>query len=139
MAITKREGGLPHVFWIDLKGNGVLTECAVFKEDGFGNIYYMEIPPLDSIDKTRLVRLLSSRNAKEFELWDTMSSVTLNNGINALDYFHQLVRVITREGVVMNPRSGQVGTGIVNTNAPEEMAAIGIEGSSAEKATKSKK
>jgi len=124
MAITKRAGGIPHVFWIDLKGNGVLSECAVFKEDGFGNTYYMEIPTLDDIDKKRLVRILQGRNAETFELWDLMSQVTLNNGINALEYFHQLVKVITPEGVVMNPRAGTVGGGTVNTNSPEEMASM---------------
>lgn len=124
MAVTKRDGGLPHVQWIDLKGNGVLTECAVFKEDGFGNTYYLEIPNLDQIDKTRLARILQSRNAETFELWDLMSQVTLNNGLNSLEYFHQLVKVITPDGVVMNPRAGTVGTGTVNTNSVEEMTSM---------------
>lgn len=124
MAITKRDGGLPHIQWIDLKGNGVLTECAVFKEDGFGNTYYIEVPNLDQIDKTRLARILQSRNAETFELWDLMSQVTLNNGLNALDYFHQLVKVISPDGVVMNPRAGTVGTGTVNTNSTEQMKSM---------------
>lgn len=124
MAITRRKGGLPHVEWIDLKGNGVLIECAIFKEDGFKNVYYLEIPNLDNIDKTRLARMLRSRNAETFELWDLMSQVTLNNGLNALDYFHQLVKVITPDGVIMNPRAGTVGTGSVNTNSVEEMKSM---------------
>ncbi len=121
MAITKRAGSFPHIQWIDLKNNGVLVECAVFKEDGFGNTYYIEVPNLDSIDKTRLVRILQNRNSGNLELWDLMSQVTLNNGMNALDYFHQLVKVISPKGIIMNPRAGTVGTGSVNTNSVEEM------------------
>ena len=126
MAITKQAGGFPHVQWIDLKGNGVLTECAVLKEDGFGNTFYIEIPKLDGIDKNRLLRIVSNRNARNFPLWDLMSQVTLNNGINALEYFHQLVKVITPEGVIMNPRSGEVGTGRVDTGSKEQMASMAM-------------
>ncbi len=38
--------------------------------------------------------------------------------MNGLDYFHQLVKVITPEGVIMNPRVGAVGTGKVDTVIP---------------------
>lgn len=126
MAITKRAGGHHHVYWMDLKGNGVLTECAVFKEDGFGNIFYLEIPSLDGIDKNRLLRIISNRNATNFELWDLMSQITLNNGLNALEYFHQLVKVITPDGVIMNPKSGIVGTGSVDTTSATQMASIAL-------------
>jgi len=126
MAITKRKGNFPHVSWIDLKGNGVLTECAILKEDGFGNTYYIEIPKLDAIDKNRLARIVKNRNAPNFELWDLMSQVTLNNGINALEYFHQLVKIITTDGVIMNPRQGTVGTGVVNTGSAAEMASMNM-------------
>lgn len=124
MTITKREGGFPHVYWIDLKGNGVLVECAVLKEDGFGNIFYIELPSLDGIDKTRMARIVSSRNALNFDMWDLMSQVTLNNGLNALEYFHQLVKVITPAGVIMNPRAGTVGTGTVDIGSAEQMASM---------------
>ena len=124
MAITKRQGSFPHVQWIDLKNNGVLVECAVLREDDYGNIYFIEIPSMDQIDKTRLVRIVNNRNALNFPLWDLMSQVTLNNGLNALTYFHQLVKVITPEGIIMNPRAGTIGTGKIDTNSAEEMAAM---------------
>ena len=124
MPITKRKGNFPHVSWLDLKGNGVLTECAIFKEDGLGNIYYIELPKLDGIDKNRLARIVRGRHAANYELWDLMSQVTLNNGLNALEYFHQLVKVITPDGIVMNPRAGIQGTGTVNTGNKEEMASM---------------
>lgn len=120
MAIAQHKGNIPHIKWLDLKNNNILVECAILKEDGFGNIYYIEVPNLDNIDKQRLVRILTNRNSPNFELWDLMSQITLNNGMNALDYFHQLVKIITPTGVVMNPRVGAigVGAGTINLEAP---------------------
>lgn len=111
MAVQMHEGNLPHIYWIDLKGDGVFTECAVVKRDGLGNVYYFPLTALDDIDKRRLGRILTNRNATNFELWDLMSNITLNNGVNALTYFHQLVNVITPGGKIMKPREGVVGAG----------------------------
>lgn len=125
MAIDIRPGQLPHIFWIDLEQDGTLTECAVMKQDGMGNIYYFPINSLDSIDKRRILRIIQNRNAPSFELWDLMSNITLNNGINALDYFHQLVQVLTPSGVKMSPRSGVVGaerSGTYKTTPKQEAA-----------------
>jgi hypothetical protein len=120
---TRKSPHHQHVEWIDLKGNGVIVECAVMKRDDFGNIYYVDISSLDKIDKTRLAKMLASRHAKTFPLWDLMNSTTLNNGMNALTYFHQLVKVITPEGVVMNPRQGQIGVGRVDIKNALELQA----------------
>lgn len=109
MAIDIRQGQLPHIFWIDIDQNGTLTECAVMKQDVNGNLYYFPVNSLDSIDKRRLLRIIRNRNAQSFELWDLMSNITLNNGINALEYFHQLVQVLTPSGVRMSPRQGVMG------------------------------
>ncbi len=111
MAIDMQEGNLPHIFWIDLKQDGVYVECAVMKKDGFGNISYIPLKALDSIDKKRMARIVRNRNAQHFALWDLMSNITLNNGVNALEYFHQLVHVITPSGRVMRPGLGEVGVG----------------------------
>ena len=118
MAVTTYVGKWPHTKWIDLKNDGVMNECAVLKEDGFGNIYYVEIPALDNIDRDRLGRMLGQPRAKEIPLWEIMGQTTLRNGMNALDYFHQLVKVITPEGIIMNPRVGSIGTGKVDTVLP---------------------
>jgi hypothetical protein len=99
----------PHIEWIELAGDGVLHECAVLKRDGFGNVYYFKTNSLDNIDKQRLAAILSDRNANNFELWDLMSHRTLGNGVNALAYFHQLVRVLTPNGKTVDPRQGQIG------------------------------
>ena len=114
MTVRTHDGTLPHIKWVELKPEGspgVLTECVILKKDSFDNLYFIELPNLDDIDKTRIAKILMNRNAPNFELWDLMSQVTLNNGVNALTYFHQLVRVISPTGVVLNPREGVVGTG----------------------------
>lgn len=107
-----------HVKWIDLKGNGVMVECAVLKTDANGNYYFIEIPMLDHIDKGRLARIINNRNAVHFPLWELMAQITLNNGVNSLDYFHQLVKIITPAGVIMSPKQGHVGTGYVQRQQP---------------------
>lgn len=115
MTVRTSPGQFPHVKWIDIKGNGLMVECAVMKEDAQGNIYYFELGRLDDIDRQRIARLLTSRNAPNMELWDLMSNTTLNNGVNALSYFHQLVKIISADGVVFSPRAGTVGTGTFNS------------------------
>jgi len=114
------KGSLPHIEWIDLRGDGIMVECAVLKKDRLGNIYYIPVTSLDGIDKQRLARIITNRNANNFELWDLMSQITLNNGINALEYFHQLVKVISQDGVIMNPRAGVIGAGVVKAPAQAE-------------------
>lgn len=112
MAVNMRPGNLPHVAWIDLKNNGVYTECAIMKQDGLGNVYFVRLTYLDQIDRKRLARILTNRNAQHFELWDLMSNITLNNGVNALEYFHQLVEMVTANGQIMKPREGVIGAGL---------------------------
>lgn len=118
---TRKSPTHAHVEWIDLKGNGVVVECAIMKRDDFGNIYYIDVSALDKVDKTRIAKMLASRHAKTFPLWDLMNSTTLNNGMNALTYFHQLVKIITPDGVIMNPRQGHVGVGRVDMRNAQEM------------------
>lgn len=104
----------PHVEWLELYGDGTLHECAVLKTDAVGNKLFFKTNNLDAIDKDRLVRILSDRNARSMELWDLMSTKTLGNGVNALIYFNQLVKQLTAGGKVVDPRSGQIVTGTVS-------------------------
>lgn len=122
MSIIVRPGHLPHIKWIDLQGNGTLVECAVMNEDAQGNISYIQVNNLDAVDRRRLLKIITSRNATQFPLWDLLSNITLNNGVNALTYFHQLVRVISQNGVVSTPRQGEVGTGAVVDIAAQKTA-----------------
>ena len=110
-----------HIFWIELYGDGILHECAVLKRDGNGSVFFFQTNHLDEIDKKRLASLLMDRNAATVELWDIAANRTLGNGVNALVYFHQLAKILTPNGKILDPRSGQVGTvstGSVNLNAP---------------------
>lgn len=126
MAVNMQEGNMPHIYWIDLKSDGVFTECAVMKKDGFGNVYFFPLKSLDSIDKKRLARILTNRNANNFELWDLMGNITLNNGVNALEYFHQLVEMVTPGGRVMKPQEGVIGVegtgGVIDTRSADSRA-----------------
>lgn len=110
----------PHIEWFELNADGILHECAVMRRTPDGNVLYFKTNDLDDIDKRRLAGILSDRNANNFELWDLMAQKTLGNGMNALAYFNQLVRMITPSGKVVDPRSGQMGgqVGTINTNAP---------------------
>ena len=113
----------PHVEWLELYADGVLHECAVMKRDPVGNVHYVKLTSLDSIDKQRMVGILSDRNVRSFELWDLMSQRTLGNGVNALAYFHQLTRVLTPEGKIITPGSGKVGVGYQSIAPAVEPAA----------------
>lgn len=107
--IKMNDSKFPHIKWIDLYDDGTRHECAVMKQDDLGNVYYFELNKLDDVDKRRLFNIISNRNSHMHELWDLMGNVTLGNGVNALDYFHQLVRVRTPSGQIIAPTSGHVG------------------------------
>ncbi len=97
-----------HVEWLELE-DGVLTECAIMRRVANGDVYYFPIQSLDMIDKQRLRNIVMNRNASMYELWDLMSQITLGNGINALLYFNQLIKVRTSSGVVVPFGTGRVG------------------------------
>jgi hypothetical protein len=97
-----------HVDWMELE-DGVLTECAILRRLGNGDVYYFPIQSLDMIDKQRLRNIVMNRNAGLYELWDLMSQITLGNGVNALLYFNQLVKVRTAGGAIVPFGTGRVG------------------------------
>jgi hypothetical protein len=77
------------------------------------------------IDKQRMRNIVMNRNASMYELWDLMSQITLGNGINALLYFNQLVKVRTASGVTVPFGTGRVGVPVqqvVEDTAGEEAA-----------------
>ncbi len=114
----QKHSTLPHVEWIDLDDNGVAVECVIVKRDlRSGDIYFIKTSDLDQIDRNRITSILRKRDAEKYELWDLLSNTTLGNGMNALEFFHQLVRVRTNSGVIMVPSPSRVGF----TVAPENM------------------
>lgn len=100
---------IPHVFRIDLDGSGLAHECAIVHQDTFGNIYFLKISELDSVDRLRIGKVLQNRFINDLPLWDVMSQTTLKNGVNALTYFHQLVKAVTPEGLPFVPQAGRSG------------------------------
>lgn len=97
-----------HVRWIDIQKNGVAKEVLVLNEDkSNGDLYFIPVEHLDDIDKQRVVGILRSRDAQHYPLWEVMAGTTLRNGMNALIFFHQLVKVRTAQGQILAPGRGR--------------------------------
>jgi len=105
---------------LDLKRNGVAVEVTVLQaievgrdEDGHmqHEIWFIKNDELDSIDQVRLLEVLQkSAKVHDFQpLYATLSEVTLRNGCNALDYFHQYVKILYPSGTIERPRQGKHG------------------------------
>lgn len=109
----------PHVEWLDLYGDGTLHECAVVKRDGAGNTYFLRLRELDMVDKRRIFKVVTGRNANNFALWDLLYQTTLGNGMNALSYFHQYVRVKTPRGQIIAPSVGTIGSAATGVITPQ--------------------
>lgn len=108
--IVQQHGEVPHVGWVDLDDNGVAIECVIMKQDrNNGDLYYIKTEELDDIDRRRLNTILRKRDADKYELWDLLDNTTLGNGENALEFFHQLVRVKTASGQTLIPGQGRKG------------------------------
>jgi hypothetical protein len=122
LEVRLRPTGMNHIYNFDVLGDGRFREVAVVKmvkaQDGsVRSVYYIDVMLLDNIDKGRIKGIITNRHADKYELWDLMSQSTLNNGKNALDYFHQLTRV-------------EHGKGAINTGFGGGLANARIEGSS---------
>lgn len=103
------QGKFKGIEWLELEG-GIMTECAIMKKSLDGHVWFFPIASLDMIDKQRLLNIVRNRNAELYELWDLMSQITLGNGVNALTYFNQLVKVRTPAGQILPFNSGRYGT-----------------------------
>lgn len=86
--IEKRPTQFHHVFLIDWDDNGVYKEIVVVKEFEDGTIRGIEVERLHPIDKSRIKKIVTSQHADKYELWELMSQITMKNGYNALDFFH---------------------------------------------------
>lgn len=97
--------GMNHIVYFDLLDDGRLREVALVKMDRnedktVRSVYYIDIALLDNIDKGRLKAIVTNTHSDKYELWDLLAQNTLSNGKNALDYFHQLTRVVHGQGAV---------------------------------------
>jgi len=99
-----------HYVSMDLYGNGIGYNVVIIKEDeNTGDVYFIKEEDLDIIDRKRMRQILAKRNAEQFPLWDLLAQTTLKNGVNALDYFHQMVQVRTTSGQIIPPSSVRQG------------------------------
>lgn len=103
---------------LDLNRNGVAVEVTLINSIPAGvdendeeqfEIWFIRNDELDVIDKQRLLEVLNkSARVGDFQpLYETLADVTLGNGVNALDYFHQYVKVLYPSGVIQRPKQGQ--------------------------------
>jgi len=107
---------LNHVEYIDVDGDGVLEEVAVVKRSEDGTVHYINIAPLDPIDKARLKRIVTSQHADKYPLWELLAQSKLENGMNALDFFHSnLIKVKRGSGTT----STQFGGGLAQAGKLE--------------------
>lgn len=125
MAQQQRQQVFPHVRYVELFNDGILYECAIMKEDkNSGDLYYMRIDEMDDIDRARLRQIVSRRDAEKYELWDLMEhGKPLPNGVNALTYFHQYVKVRAVSGKIFTPTAGRRGAGIKKADLEKAIAA----------------
>ena len=110
-----------HYVSMDLYGNGIAHNVLLVKEDEEnGDVYFIRETDLDEVDKARMRQILTKRHANTMPLWEVMAQVTLKNGKNALEYFHQLVKVRTASGQIINPSAAR--RGIIRRPAPQQPA-----------------
>lgn len=106
--IEQRATDLLHVKLIDWNDDGLLKEIAVVMETSDGTIFGIEVDRLHPIDKSRLKKVITSVHADKYALWELLSQGRLNNGLNALDFFHQNYVKIKR------PRGAVIGGGLAS-------------------------
>lgn len=106
--IEKRATDLKHVFLIDWNDDGLLKEIAVVMETNDGTLFGIEVDRLHPIDKSRLKKVITSVHADKYPLWELLSQGRLNNGLNALDFFHQNYVKVKR------PRGAVIGGGLAS-------------------------
>lgn len=97
---------IQHVELKDVDGSGILREVVIMKNWDNGSYSYIETALLDNIDKGRLLGIVTGRGADKYEAWELCEMVTLSNGMNALDYFHQVTRHKREQGSNMSQGKG---------------------------------
>lgn len=94
----------PHIAAVDLFGKQTATEVAVMAIDRRNlDLYFIRLDQLDPIDIKRLRQIILSRDSARYPLWDLMSQKTLPNGMNALEFFQQFVKLRTVGGQILRP------------------------------------
>lgn len=85
-------GAQRHMEALPLDADGTRQEVIVLKRYQNGDRIFIRVEDLDEEDRIRMRGYLSERHAEMFELWDLLANRRLGNGMNALEYFHQLAK-----------------------------------------------
>jgi hypothetical protein len=126
--------GMKHIAYFDIQDDGRLREVAIVKLDRdksgvIRSVYYIDVALLDQVDKGRLKAVVTNQHTDKYELWDLLAQNTLSNGKNALDYFHQLTRVVHGVGAVNTGMDGGLmgakaeGSGIIGSEFSDPTSA----------------
>lgn len=110
-----------HVQYLDLYGNGILKEVVVVKTEVNGDKHFIQTDQLDVIDLERLRHVLDKRDSNLYPMWDLLSQTMLRNGMNALEYFDQLVLIKTAAGPIV--RRSNANSGLVYINVASDAEA----------------
>lgn len=117
----------PHIAAVDL-GQGMAHDIAVMAIDNRnGDLYFIRLDHLDSIDIKRLRQIILSRDSARYPLWDLMSQKTLPNGMNALEFFQQFVKGRSVSGQIFRPGEGARGISMPKSFAYEGPESSGFE------------
>ncbi|WAX21636.1 hypothetical protein [Stenotrophomonas phage RAS14] len=105
---------VPHIAEADIEGNGVGVAIAVVAiNPNNKDLLYIRLDRLDDIDLRRLTQILQTRDSARWPLFDLLLQKTLPNGQNAMEFFHQLVRVRTVTGITAGlPGQTTGGSGV---------------------------
>lgn len=112
-----------HVQYLDLYGNGVLKEAVVVKTEVNGDKHFIQTDLLDVIDLERLRHILDKRDSNLYPMWDLMSQTMLRNGMNALEYFDQLVLIKTAAGPIIRRSNANSGLVYINVGSEDDKTA----------------
>lgn len=104
--VASQKTQFAHVERVDIHDTGSLREVAIMKRFENGSFSYIDTALLDQLDKSRLKGIVQSVHADKYDLWELCEQTTLSNGLNALDYFHQMVRTKFAPGHVAAPAEG---------------------------------
>jgi len=90
-----------------------LEDCAYFKTIAINNQQQkvllvgelkdsdavIQLNSLDTIDYGRLLNIIDDNSHLQLPLWKLLTLSTLSNGMNALEYFHQLVKIVNKNKI----------------------------------------
>jgi hypothetical protein len=105
-----------HVELKDVDGTGILREVVVMKRWDNGSYSYIETALLDNVDKGRLKGIITGPHADKYEAWELCELTNLSNGMNALDYFHQVTRHKREQGSIASQGQGLSTVSAIRTS-----------------------